>query len=131
MITIIAGGRKGVSYEHVAAAMAQCGWFPSEVVSGKAQGADSLGEVWAKKNSVPIKAFPAQWDDLSHSDARIKINGFGKKYDAFAGIRRNHDMGDYANALVAIWDGVSRGTKDMIDYATKKGLKVFVFRIDN
>ncbi len=129
MRVIIAGCRKGVTYEHVAAAMAQCGWLPSEVVTGKANGADAHGETWAKKNLVPIKEFPADWKDLSHPDARIKVGPYGK-YDAYAGIRRNHDMGDYAQALVAIWDGISRGTKDMIEYATKKGLKVFVFRID-
>ena len=39
-------------------------------------------------------------------------------------------MGDFADALIAIWDGKSRGTKNMIDYATKKGLKVYVERID-
>jgi hypothetical protein len=35
-------------------------------------------------------------------------------------------MGDYADALIAVWDGVSRGTKHMIDYSTNKGLKIHI-----
>ena len=38
-------------------------------------------------------------------------------------------MGDYADALIVLWDGESRGTKHMIDYATKKGLKVFIYLV--
>lgn len=33
-----------------------------------------------------------------------------------------------ADALIAFWDGKSRGTKNMIDTATKRGLKVAVVR---
>lgn len=36
-------------------------------------------------------------------------------------------MGDYADALIALWDGQSKGTKGMIDYAKKKGLEVYVY----
>jgi len=35
-------------------------------------------------------------------------------------------MADYADALVAIWDGVSKGTAGMIADATRKGLQVYV-----
>lgn len=34
-------------------------------------------------------------------------------------------MGDYAEALIAVTNG-SGGTRNMIEYAKKKGLKVFV-----
>ena len=85
-----------------------------------------MGGQWAKENNIPIKEFPADWGDISHPDAIIKINKFGKKYDILAGIRRNHDMGDYADALIACWDGKSTGTKNMIDYAKKKRLKIHI-----
>jgi hypothetical protein len=39
------------------------------------------------------------------------------------------EMADYAEVLIACWDGTSKGTKHMIDIAREKGLKVFVFRI--
>lgn len=38
-------------------------------------------------------------------------------------------MADYADALIAIWDGESRGTANMIEEAEKRGLKVFVYRV--
>ena len=41
----------------------------------------------------------------------------------------NKQMADYADALVAIWDGKSRGTKHMIDLARMQSLEVFVFRL--
>lgn len=83
----------------------------TEVVSGRAKGADQLGELWATFNNVPIKMFPANWD------------AHGKK----AGIMRNCVMGDYADALIALWDGKSRGTFHMISYMLKLGKPVCVF----
>ena len=81
-----------------------------EIVCGKARGADTLGDDWGKANHVGVKYFPAEWD----------------KYGKSAGHRRNRQMGDYADALLAFWDGESRGTKGMIDYATEKGLSIFI-----
>lgn len=86
-------------------------WSQIEIVSGGAKGADSLGERYAKEKDCKLTRFIPDWD------------GLGKK----AGIIRNHEMGDYADVLLAFWNGTSTGTKDMIDYATKKGLLVEVF----
>lgn len=113
MKTIIAGGRDITNYSLVEHAVCQSGFDISEVVSGCARGADTLGEKYAIKNDIVLKKFPANW------------NGLGKK----AGHVRNCQMGDYADALIALWDGESKGTKHMIDYATKKGLKVFVYMV--
>ena len=77
----------------------------TEVVSGGAQGVDTLGEVWAEKHDIPVKQFLAEWDVYGRS----------------AGYRRNEEMGDYADVLLAIWDGKSRGTKHMIDYMKQLG----------
>ena len=41
-----------------------------------------------------------------------------------AGYLRNKQMAEYADALIAFWDGESKGTKHMIDLAKKNGLKV-------
>lgn len=83
----------------------------TEVVSGKAKGADSLGEKYASLNNIPVKEFPANWDL------------YGKK----AGILRNQEMGNYADILIAFWDGNSRGTKHMIDYMKSLKKQVFIF----
>ena len=47
-------------------------------------------------------------------------------YGKSAGYRRNVDMAESADALVALWDGVSNGTKHMINIARQKGLRVHV-----
>ena len=87
------------------------------IVCGKAQGADTLGEKYAKENSIDIKYFPADWDT------------YGKS----AGYIRNKQMAEYASsekgygALIAFWDGKSKGTKLMIDLAKQYHLKTFIF----
>lgn len=83
-----------------------------QIVSGGASGADALGERYAKEKGYSLKRFPADW------------NSYGRS----AGVKRNRQMAQYADALIAFWDGVSRGTKNMIDEATSAGLLVRVKR---
>lgn len=80
------------------------------VLSGGASGADALGEQYAKERGYNILHYPAQWD----------------KYGRRAGPMRNRQMADNADALIAYWDGESRGTKNMIEEAKKRGLMVAV-----
>jgi len=82
------------------------------IISGTAAGADRLGERYAEERELPVERYPAQWD--LHGKA--------------AGYKRNQQMAEVADALVAFWDGQSRGTKHMIDIATKIGLAVRVVR---
>ena len=113
MKTIIAGSRTGVTIRHIEQAMHSIDWEVTEVVSGCATGADTLGIYWAKMNKKPITKFPADWG----------------KHGKAAGPIRNRQMADYADALVALWDGHSRGTKNMIDEAVNRNLKVFVLKV--
>ena len=83
-----------------------------EIVSGAARGADSLGERYAKEKGYSIHTKPADWDN------------YGKS----AGYRRNAEMAQYGDALVAFWDGKSKGTKHMIDLAEKHGLLIKVVK---
>jgi hypothetical protein len=110
MKVIIAGSRSIASMEVVEQAIKESGFEITQVVSGLARGVDTLGLSWGKKNSIHGVGIPADWGLFGRS----------------AGLIRNQEMADYADALIAIWDGKSRGTKDMIDRATKKGLKVYV-----
>lgn len=80
------------------------------VVSGHARGADTLGEKYAKEEGFDLEIYPAQWD----------------KYGKSAGFRRNEQMGNIADALIAFWDGKSHGTKHMIDIMNEKNLQVKV-----
>ena len=85
----------------------------SEVVCGEARGVDEMGKKAAQAKNIPVKSFPADWS----------------KHGKSAGPIRNREMAEYADALVAIWDGKSKGTKNMIDTAKKLGLKVFVLTV--
>lgn len=117
MKTIIAGSRDITAFEILDQVMGyayQEGIIVTEVVSGGARGVDQLGEQWAKKMNQPLKIFPADW----------------KTHGKVAGFIRNGEMAKYADALVAIWDGESKGTKHMITTAAKEGLKLFVYRTD-
>jgi hypothetical protein len=112
MRTIIAGSRSITDYDTVALAVELSGFDVTEVVSGTARGVDELGERWARQKGVPCRRFPADWE----------------RYGRSAGYWRNEEMARNADALVAVWDGVSRGTGHMIDIARREGLKVFIGR---
>ena len=82
------------------------------VVCGKAKGADTLGEQYAKERGYVVAYYPADWE----------------KYGKRAGFIRNEQMAKNADALVAFWDGKSRGTKSMIELAQRYGLKIRIKR---
>lgn len=113
MRTIIAGSRTIRDPKHVDDAVKQSGFTITEVVCGGALGVDVLGYKLARKLNIPVKVFLPDWE----------------KHGRAAGIIRNRQMGDYAQALIAVWDGKSRGTKHMIDYAHEKGLQVYSHRV--
>lgn len=84
------------------------------IVSGHASGADSLGERYAEERGLKVELHPADWN----------------KHGRAAGPIRNAEMAETSDALIAFWDGQSRGTKNMIDLAKSKGLKVAIVRYD-
>jgi threonine/homoserine efflux transporter RhtA len=114
MKVIIAGSRGITEYGIVALAVALSGFEVTEVVSGTARGVDLLGERWAALNGVPVAKFPADWTRL------------GKR----AGHERNWEMARYAEALIAVWDGHSAGTKSMIKIAEREQvMPIYVHRV--
>lgn len=114
---IIAGSRSVKQMGLVVQAIERSGFSIIEVVCGEAEGPDTLGKRWAIQNGIAVKSMPADW----------WVNGH---YNKLAGFERNHSMGDYADALIAVWDGVSGGTKDMIQYMKKLGKPSYVHRTD-
>ena len=82
------------------------------IISGCARGADTLGLRYASENTFDVEEYPADWDK------------YGKK----AGYMRNVEMAENADALIAFWDGKSKGTKHMIDIATERNLPIRVIR---
>ena len=82
------------------------------IISGCARGADTLGLRYASENTFDVEEYPADWDK------------YGKK----AGYVRNVEMAENADALIAFWDGKSKGTKHMIDIATERNKTKRVIR---
>ena len=85
-----------------------------KIVCGMARGADLLGKQYGEEHGYKVLCFPADWDQ------------YGKK----AGYLRNKQMAENADALVAFWDGKSRGTANMIELAKQFQLKVRIVRYD-
>ena len=118
MSRVIIAGSRNLPKDHppiyyVADAYLKSGFKASEIVSGGCRGVDLAGEQFAQERQIPIKRFLPDWD----------------RYGKAAGPIRNAQMADYADALIAIWDGASRGTLSMIELAEVKGLKVFIYRL--
>lgn len=83
------------------------------LVSGGATGIDRCGELWAESRKVPVLQMPANWS----------------RYGNIAGPIRNEEMATIADRCIVFWDGKSRGSKNMIDIALKRGLHLTVIRI--
>ena len=81
---------------------------PTSIICGEAQGADTLGRIYAKERGINVLSFPANWD----------------KYGKVAGFVRNTEMLKHADAVIAFWDGKSKGTEHMIRIAKQAGIKV-------
>lgn len=114
MKVIIAGGREFTDPALIERAVELSGWRDeiTAVISGRANGIDTLGEHWAIGNGVPIIARPADW----------------KRYGLKAGPLRNALMAADAapdGGLILIWSGFSRGSANMKMEAAKKGLRKF------
>lgn len=113
MKVIVAGSRSFSDYNTLEKELNNLEFEITTIISGTAHGADRLGEVYASEYNIPVDRYPADW------------NQYGKS----AGYIRNVEMAKEADALVAFWDGTSKGTFHMINIARKKGLKVIVVRI--
>jgi hypothetical protein len=117
---IIAGSRIITEYDVVVRAIEESGFFITELVSGGARGVDRLGERWARGHHIPIKLFLPDWDR------------HGTRGPFHAGIVRNRQMATYVGkegGLIAVWDGTSPGTKNMVMEARDRGLKVSVMNL--
>ncbi len=87
-------------------------WYDiSMVVSGGAEGADTLARKYAVEQDIKLKEFKPDWN----------------KYGKSAGFRRNDQIVQEADEIVAFWDGNSRGTKHSINLAEEQGKPVYIY----
>lgn len=115
MNLIVAGGRDFTNYkllkEKLDFLLSNTDKEEVTILCGMARGVDLLGKRYADQNEIDVWEYPADWS-------------LGRQ----AGYLRNSDMADEGTHLVAFHNGISRGTKHMIDLATKKGLVVRVVK---
>jgi SLOG family YspA-like protein len=85
------------------------------IISGKAKGADTLAEDFARVYRLEFEGYPADW----------------KKHGKAAGPIRNKQMLDEGkpDLVIAFLAPNSRGTRNMIDQAEKAGVPVKVIEI--
>jgi YspA, cpYpsA-related SLOG family len=113
MKCVIAGSRTITDPLELEKAIKLSGFQITEVVCGGAVGADELGRLWAIKNNILLKFFFPDW----------------KTYGKSAGPLRNTQMATYVGpegGLIALHDGISKGTADMIRKAERFNLKVYI-----
>lgn len=115
MKVIIAGSRSINDMKMLELGIELSGFKISEVVWGTASGVDELGKRWAQQRNVPVKEFRPEWEKYGSNHAPKK---------------RNNDMADYADALIAIWNGHSPGMAHMIAAAILRKLPYSTFRTD-
>lgn len=84
----------------------------TQIISGGAIGADTLGERFAIENNIETIILKPEWD----------------KYGKSAGYRRNKDIIDKCDTVIAFWNGKSPGTQHSINIATKLNKKTIVIK---
>jgi len=119
MKVIVAGSRSISQVKHTLEAIEASGFAreATEFVSGAATGPDTHAMECASRLGLPVKLFLPRWRDRDGA------------YNPRAGYERNIRMAEYADALIAVWDGESGGTRHMIEQARKRGLKVYIHTV--
>lgn len=113
MRVIVAGSRDIKAARLIEAAIRHSGFEITTILSGHACGVDRLGELYALRNKIDLERYPANW--IQHKKMAGKI--------------RNGEMATKADALIAVWDGTSPGTLDMIRKAKDLRLKLCVYNL--
>ena len=110
MKLLIAGSRSITSFDlasHVPEGAAL-------VITGGAKGVDALAEEFARERGIPT----------------LTVKPVYERYGRAAPIRRDEEMVDMADAVLVIWDGVSRGSRHTAEYARRKGKPVTVVSVE-
>ncbi len=103
MKVVVAGSRTIDDALIVESAISLSGWQITELVTGMARGVDRAAKDYAVKYDIPTKEFPVR-----SSNAQV--------YHI-----RNHEMAQYADALILIWDGKSPGSRSMKQAMVRQG----------
>ena len=113
MKIIVAGSRHFNDYWFIHEKLKDRITSKDQIVEGGAKGVDEQARNYALKKNISFRTFDADWD----------------KHGKAAGPIRNAKMADYADKLIAFYDGNSRGTGNMIKTAKSKGLGIEIIKI--
>lgn len=83
------------------------------IISGTANGADQLGERYAKEKGYKLEYNPADWEHYGNA----------------AGPLRNTQMAKAADDVIVFWDGKSAGTKNMMEAAERENVPCTVIHV--
>ena len=86
----------------------------TEIVSGGAKGVDTCAREYAEKSKIPLTEFLPDY----------------KRYGRGAPLKRNIEIIEYADKVIAFWDGKSKGTKFVIDNCKKMGKDIEVVVVE-
>lgn len=114
MKLIIAGSRGITNHGTLARSIEAIGTKPTKIIIGNAKGVDAIAENYAAIKEIPCEVIDAPWD----------------QYGRPAGQIRNDRITNEADALLAIWDGQSSGTRTLITMMNKKNKPVFLHLVD-
>jgi YspA, cpYpsA-related SLOG family len=129
-IIAVVGGRDFKDYDAMCEALAQLNDKDVKIISGGANGADTLAERWANEHEKPFEAYQAEWDNFDLPGTVIRKRQDGSKYNATAGLHRNKIVAEKCTHMIAFWDGKSPGTRHAINTAAELGKKVKVIKYE-
>ena len=82
----------------------------TEIISGGAKGIDTCAKIWAQSRGIPVTEYLPAYDTYGRAAPHV----------------RNRKIVDEADAVMAFWDGASKGTAATVAYAKKQGKTVTV-----
>ena len=85
----------------------------TEIVSGGAKGVDTSAREYAKEHGIKLTEFLPEYS----------------RYKRGAPLKRNIQIVEYADMVLAFWDGQSRGTKYVIDYCKEHEIPLKIYTV--
>ena len=86
----------------------------TEIVSGGAKGVDTTAREYATEHGIKLTEFLPEYS----------------RYKRGAPLKRNIQIAEYADKVLAFWDGKSKGTKYVIDYCTEHNIPIEIMIVD-
>lgn len=85
----------------------------TEIVSGGAKGIDTCAKEYALSHGIKLTEFLPEYE----------------RYGKAAPLKRNIEIIEYADEVIAFWDRKSKGTAYVIDQCKKLSKKVLVYNL--